>query len=86
MSFSDWDEPFQELFEATPGTDALEDYERGHVEDLFEAAFTISAEDYDAMGLDPEQVHMYREEFFEYMGMDEADFDWDEWREAMGYE
>lgn len=86
MPVEDWDGQFQDLWDSTPGTDALESWERSHVEDLFEAAFTISAEDYDAMGLSPEQVSMYRDEFFDYMGLDEADFDWEGWREAMGYE
>jgi hypothetical protein len=86
MPTDDWSDQFQELFDRTPGTDALEDHERSYVESLFEAGFTYSAEDYDAMGLDPDQVFNYREEFFQYMGLDDTDFDWEGWREAMGYE
>lgn len=86
MSYSDWDDSFRELFDATPGTDALEDHEAGYVEDLFDIAFTHSAEEYDAMELDPSVVEDMRQEFFDYMGMDEYDFDWEGWREAMGYE
>jgi hypothetical protein len=86
VSYSDWGDSFQELYDTTPGTDALEDHERGYVEDLFDIAFTHSAEEYDAMGLSPDVVEGMRDEFFDYMGMDEADFDWEGWREAMGYE
>lgn len=86
MAFNDWDDSLQELYEATPGTSALEDHESGYVEDLFDIAFTHSAEEYDAMGLSPDNVEDMRQEFFDYMGMDGADFDWEGWREAMGYE
>ena len=28
----------------------------------------------------------FRDEFYEYMGIDYQDFDWDAWKEWMGYE
>lgn len=86
MAYDDWDSSFQDFFDEIPGTDFLEDYEVGHVEALYEAGFTHTSEEYDAMGLDPDAVQAIREEFFEYMGIDEYQFDWEGWREAMGYE
>lgn len=86
MAFDDWGDPFQDLWDSTPGTGALEDWEVAHVEALFEAGFTHTAEEYEAMGLSEDQVDAIRAELFDYMGMDEGDFDWEGWREAMGYE
>lgn len=86
MAYEEWDEPFQELFDSTPGTAFLEDYEQRHVEALFEAGFTHTAAEYDAMGLNEDSVQAIRDEFFDYMGLDYSSFDWEEWREAMGYE
>ena len=86
MPYSDWSDSFQELFDATPGTDALEDHEQGYAEDVFDLAFGYTSAEYDAMGYSPDQVDDFRQEFFDYMGMDERDFDWEGWREALGYE
>lgn len=86
MPSNDWDDSFQELFDEIPGTGYLEDFEVSHVEALFEAGFTHSAAEYEAMGFTEDDVQAIREEFFDYMGIDAADFDWEGWREAMGYE
>jgi hypothetical protein len=86
MPVDDWDGQFQDLWDHTPGIGHLESYEQSHVEALFEAGFTHHAEEYESMGLTPDQVEAIREEFFDYMGLDESDFDWEGWREAMGYE
>jgi hypothetical protein len=86
MAYSDWDSEFRDLFEGTPGTDALENWEQGHVEALFQAGFTHHAEDYEALGLSEDAVEAIRQEFFDYMGLDDYEFDWEGWREAMGYE
>lgn len=86
MPSNDWDGSFQALFDDIPGTGYLEDHEVGHVEALFEAGFTHTAAEYEAMGFSEDDVQAIREEFFDYLGIDEADFDWEGWREAMGYE
>jgi len=51
----------------------------------YAVGFGFTAEEYDAMGIDPELVHEMRERYFDYMGMEWDQFDWDGWREAMGY-
>lgn len=84
--YDDWSDEFQDLWDSLPSADYIEDYERGHVEALFEAGFMHTAEEYDALGLSEDDVAAIREEFFDYLGMDEADFDWEGWREAMGYD
>lgn len=86
MAWDDWSDAFLDVYEATPGIADLEDWETGHVEALYEAGFTHSAEEYEAMGLSEDDVAAIREEFFDYLGIDESDFDWEGWREAMGYE
>lgn len=86
MAFSDWDDSFQDVYDAIPGTGYLEDYETSHVEALFEAGFTHTGAEYEAMGFSEDDVQAIRDEFFDYLGIDAADFDWEGWREAMGYE
>lgn len=86
MAYEEWSSEFQDLWESTPGVADLEDWEVSHVEALFDAGFTHDAFEYDDMGLSEEDVRAIREEFFDYMGLDAEDFDWQDWREAMGYE
>lgn len=90
MSYDDWDTSFQDMFDYMPGMADAEqydpDFDRSYAEALFEEGFTHRASEYDAEGLDPSQVAAIRDEFFDYMGMDPSEFDWEEWREAMGYE
>ena len=86
MPYGDWDDNFREVFDSTPGTAELESWEQSHVEALYEAGFTHTAEEYEALGLSEDAVQAIRDEFFDYMGLDESDFDWEGWREAMGYE
>lgn len=86
MAHGDWSDKWEDVWESTPGTEALEPWEQRHVETLFETGFTLHADEYDALGLSESDVKAVREEFFDYMGLDTSDFDWDGWREAMGYE
>lgn len=86
MAYEEWSDEFQDLWDHTPGTDALESFEEGHAETLFEAGFTHSWDELESMGMTPEDIYAIREEFFDYMGLEEADFDWEGWREAMGYD
>lgn len=80
------DTPFNELFYEIPQVGYLDASEERTARTLFEEGFTHHATEYDAAGLDPAQVAAIREEFFDLVGIDEADFDWEGWREAMGYE
>lgn len=90
MSYEDWTDEFQDLFDTVPGLADAElndrEFDIRIAEALFEEGFTRHADEYDASGLDPAQVSAIRAEFFDYIGLNDADFDWAEWREAMGYE
>jgi hypothetical protein len=87
------DDPFgslpeerREFFWELPGTDFFQSAEESrNAEYLYAVGFGYTADEYDAMGLDPDTVHEMREQFFDFMGMEWDDFDWDGWREAMGY-
>jgi hypothetical protein len=90
MAYDDWGESFRELYDDVPGmATAYNDdpnFDAGYAEALFEVGFTMSAAEMDAAGYSPDDVAAIREEFFDYIGIDENDFDWADWREAMGYE
>lgn len=89
MAYGDWDEAFRELYDGVPGMSyALDDetFNESYAETLFETAFMHTEDELDAMGYSSDEVYAMREEFFDYLGIDAADFDWEEWREAMGYE
>ena len=93
MSYDDWDESFRDVYDDVPGMAEAysEDYaagnfDPGYAEALFEAGFTMHASELEAAGYSPDDVLAIREEFFDYMGISEDQFDWQEWREAMGYE
>jgi hypothetical protein len=61
-----------DMFERLPGVEFLDEDERAIAFALFYANFV-------------EDQH-HREDFFDYMNMDDRDFPWEEWREWMGYE
>jgi len=90
VAYDQWDGPFQELYDDVPGmATAYEhdaDFDSSYAEALFEVGFTMHADELEAAGYSPDDVQAIREEFFDYMGIDESDFDWADWREAMGYE
>lgn len=87
MAYDDWAEGMRDLWDSLDGTAPgyMEDWERAYAETEFERGFTHTGEEYDAMGLDPDQVYAARMNFFDFMGLEEEDFDWDAWREEMGY-
>jgi hypothetical protein len=90
MSYGDWESSFQELYDDTPGMATAYEYDdnfdSGYAEALFEVGFTMHSDELEARGYSQDDVQAIREEFFDYMGISEGDFDWHEWREAMGYE
>jgi hypothetical protein len=86
-SFGNLSDEQQGTFWEIPGTAHFDNIgEEREAQELYAAGFGYKAEEYDQMGLDPDQVHEAREEFFDFMGLEWDDFPWDEWREAMGYE
>jgi hypothetical protein len=70
------------VWDAIPGIGYLDDSgQEDYLHDLFERGWVdqdsnISKEERDAI----------RDEFYDAYGIDEANFPWEEWREAMGYE
>jgi hypothetical protein len=85
MPWDDNDLPgeWQDVFDDIPGVHLFRDYEYNHAQDLFEAGFTHHANE---AGYDPDAANAAREEFFDFTGLPEELFPWDEWREAMGYD
>ena len=90
MSYDDWESPFQDVYDNVPGMATAyeydENFDSSYAEALFEAGFTHTSAELEAMGYSPDDIAAIREEFFDYIGIDEADFDWADWREAMGYD
>lgn len=86
MPYDEWDDQFRELFDGVPGADYLSSEEANYAEALFEAGFTHTNAELDALGFSMDDVQAIRDEFFEFMGIEYTDFDWEGWREAMGYE
>jgi hypothetical protein len=85
--YDEWNRDFQDLWDEIPGTGYFEnDFETSYAMELFDRGFGHSADEYDALGITPDDVHAAREEFFTFMDMDEDQFDWQEWKEIMGYE
>jgi hypothetical protein len=83
MAYEDWDTEFREVWEELPGVPLFRDYEYDISEQLFEDAFTHHSWE---PGYDADAVKAAREEFFEFTGLPEEMFPWDDWREAMGYD
>lgn len=74
------------LFGEVPGTEYFESaYEQETAQELFAFGFGFTAEQYEAAGISEDDVHAAREAFFDFMQLNEENFPWDEWREAMGY-
>jgi len=92
MSYDDWESAFRELYDDIPGMQTAyehdTDFDAGYAEALFEAGFTKHASELEAEGLSQDAVNAIRAEFFEYMGLGDygENFDWQEWREVMGYQ
>ena len=90
MAYDDWEGPFRELYDSVPGMATAYEtdthFDPGYAEALFEVGFTMHADELTAAGYSEDDVSAIREEFFDYMGIDDRDFDWQEWREVMGYD
>lgn len=82
MAYEDWDSELRGAFDDIPGVSMFRDYEYEIAEDLFDRGFTHHA---DEDGYDADDVQAAREEFFDFTGLPDEFFPWDEWREAMGY-
>lgn len=81
--YDDWPEDWQDVFDDIPGVSEFRDYEWNIAADLFEQGFMHHS---DEPGYDADAAQAARDEFFEFTGLPEELFPWDEWREAMGYD
>lgn len=81
--FDDWPDDWQDVFQDIPGVAEFRDYEFDIAAQLFEQGFMHHS---DEPGYDKDAAQSAREEFFEYTGLPDELFPWDEWREAMGYD
>lgn len=82
MAYDEWSDEFQELWDDIPGVSHFREYESEIAGELFERGWMGHSDD---PGYDPIAAAEARDEFFEYTGLPEELFPWDEWREAMGY-
>jgi hypothetical protein len=81
--YGEWSEGFRELWDDTSGTEYIDAWEQDWAQELFDLGFGHTASEYDALGITPDDVFAAREEFFDYMGLADDQFDWDAWREEM---
>jgi hypothetical protein len=81
--YDDWPSEFQQVWDDLPGVSMFREYETERTAELFELGFMHHA---DESGYDRDDIRAARAEFFEFTGLPEELFPWDEWREAMGYD
>ena len=73
---------FQENWENLPvDFSGYSDQEIAYAEFMYEEGFMKYSGE-----APPEDIAFARQEFFDALGIDEDQFDWEGWREAMGYE
>jgi hypothetical protein len=84
VAYDDWSRDFQDVYELS--ISGYEDYlsgpDREWAEYMFEEGFMHHRTD---PGYDEASAAFAREQFFETLGMPDDYFDWEGWREAMGY-
>jgi len=82
MAYSDWMPEFQDVWDNTPADfSGLSDEELDWAEYTFELGFMTYSNE-----LSPAEIQYARDEFFEAAGIEADQFDWEGWREAMGYD
>jgi hypothetical protein len=85
VAYDDWPEEFQEVWDNLERTDAFEGKSASQVEYaeyMFEEGFMHYAGEQSPM-----DTEFARDEFFDLIGLEyEEYFDWEGWREAMGYD
>jgi hypothetical protein len=68
-----------DIFFNTPGVSELGPSEEQIAREYYERGFIDR-------GVDPQTRREAREDYLNYMGVDDSQFDWSGWREEMGYE
>jgi hypothetical protein len=85
VPYGDWPEEFQDIWDEMDQTVGFENFTAGqleYAEFMFEEGFMHYADEASF-----EDTSFAREEFFAMIGEEWEDyFDWEAWREAMGYE
>jgi hypothetical protein len=79
MAYEDWTPEFQDLWENTLGTEELTPAQADYAEFMFEEGFMHYSGE-----VSRDDIEFARQEFFDLIG--EEYFDWEGWREAMGYD
>lgn len=86
MAYDDWPEEFQEVWDTLERADAFEGMnsdQLAYAEFMFEEGWMT----YEDEKAHPSDIEFARSEFWDTVGPEyEDEFDWDEWREAMGYD
>jgi hypothetical protein len=83
VAYDEWPAEFQEVWDSIPADFAdMSASEREMAEFMFEEGFMTYEDEKIAI----DDIQFAREQFFDMMGYDGEYFDWDGWREAMGYE
>lgn len=86
MAYDDWPEEFQEVWDRLEISDAFEGMDSGqkeYAEFMFEEGWMT----YEDEKSHPSDIEFAREEFWDLVGLEYEDyFDWEGWREAMGYD
>lgn len=82
MAYGDWMPEFQDVWDSSPFDEGnMSQEELDWAEYTFEQGFmSYSGE------LSPAEIEYARQEFFDAVGIDADQFDWEGWREAMGYD
>ena len=79
MAIGDWEPEFRDVWNDIPGVPLFREYEFNQSAELFERGWVDSS-------LSPDERETARQDFFDFTGLPEELFPWDDWREAMGYE
>ena len=84
MAYDDWPSEFQEVWDdLNLDLSDMSASDREYTEFMFEEGF----QRYEDEKLHPDDISFARSEFFDMIGEEYEDFfDWQEWREAMGYD
>lgn len=83
MAYHDWSPEHQFVWDFNFGDYArehMDSYDREWAQELYEVGLTSHLGEED-----PNVIAEARELLFDLFSMDEADFEWEDWREAMGY-
>jgi hypothetical protein len=86
VAYDDWPEEFQDVWDNLEATDAFDGMSSGQLE-YAEFMFEEGWMTYEDEKAHPSDIEFARDEFWDLVGLEyEEYFDWEGWREAMGYD